>query len=361
MLGTRGCRIVEAELVERVRDLLGQRGPPFYGADEINGPMIRQWCEMVEDANPVYWDDAAARRTRFGRVISPPCMLRTWLMDRWWKPAWMGGSETADLSAAMPDLPIIQVAESMGYKYAVGVSNEGEYLEPFGPGDGRVFAVRHIPEISVEKRTRLGVGVFFKLVTEFYVETDGRHVATNRMVQFKYRGHEDSSPAPLSSKPAGTMARGSTQALDREPQGPADGGRTRRWEEVRAGERMPPLRLPITVTRCVMAAGGTRDFYPGHHDSAFARNGGAREMFVNTMFNQALLGRFLTDWGGPESFVRRLAVDMREQICAGDTAVVTGRVSAKNESDGRKLATVDLEISTDRYLAVSASASLELM
>ncbi|MCS7276797.1 MAG: MaoC family dehydratase N-terminal domain-containing protein [Dehalococcoidia bacterium] len=175
------------ELAERVKDYIGQKAQPVPGADEVNLPMIRHWCEMVEDANPVYWDEEFARKSRFGRLISPPTMLHTWLFARWWQPDYLRQERGQD-----PLGVIYRTAEEMGYTANIAVSNEAEYLEPYGPEAGRIIGVRYISEVSPEKATRLGRGVFLTIVTECYTENDNRLVGINRMVLFKYRPNSGS-------------------------------------------------------------------------------------------------------------------------------------------------------------------------
>ncbi len=120
---------------------------------------------------------------------------------------------------------------------------------------------------------------------------------------------------------------------------------TRSWDSVSEGDALPELEFgPITLTTMAMDVSGTRDLYPIHHDREFAKNNGARDIFVNTMWYQGLLGRYVTDWGGPESFLRKLGFDMRGTNCPGDTLKVRGTVTRTYEDDGKKLADLDVRI-----------------
>src|SRR5262245_27936845 len=58
-------------------------GPPRTGRDPVNEPMIRQWCEVMDDQNPVYWDAAAAKNSVHGGIVAPPTMLGAWTMQGW--------------------------------------------------------------------------------------------------------------------------------------------------------------------------------------------------------------------------------------------------------------------------------------
>ncbi len=137
----------------------------------------------------------------------------------------------------------------------------------------------------------------------------------------------------------------------------------RDWDTVFEGASMQPLEFgPITMTTQVMDASGTRDLYPIHHDREFAKANGARDIFLNTMWYQGLLGRFVNEWGGPESFIRKLSFDMRATNCPGDLLTVHGTVTKKYEQEGQKL--VDLDVRIDNQLqpdTVTARITLELV
>lgn len=134
------------------------------------------------------------------------------------------------------------------------------------------------------------------------------------------------------------------------------------WIKVEAGQQLPPLTFPVTYTTLALDVAGTRDFYPIHHDPDFARGNGAANIFLNTMWYQGLIGRFATEWGGPESFLRKLKVDMKANGSPGDTLTVRGAVLATSRDDaGRKLVDIDVRIDNRRQAdAVIAKLTLEL-
>jgi len=48
--------------------------------DAVNQAMIRHWCEVMQDANPIYTDEVAAEASLHGRVVAPPAMLQAWIL-----------------------------------------------------------------------------------------------------------------------------------------------------------------------------------------------------------------------------------------------------------------------------------------
>src|SRR5262249_58392570 len=51
-------------------------GPPSVAPDPVNGPMIRHWVDAIDDRNPVYLDEAAAKKSRFVVILAPPALLQ---------------------------------------------------------------------------------------------------------------------------------------------------------------------------------------------------------------------------------------------------------------------------------------------
>ena len=119
------------------------------------------------------------------------------------------------------------------------------------------------------------------------------------------------------------------------------------WEDVEAGETLPVLEFPITVKTLILAVCGTRDLMPYHHDPEYSKSVGNRDMFVNTMFEQALFGRYVTDFAGPESDFRETGLQMLNQLCPGDIARVEGTVTEKLEEGGEKRIKLQLSAAND--------------
>ena len=136
---------------------------------------------------------------------------------------------------------------------------------------------------------------------------------------------------------------------------------SRFWEDVSEGEELPNLEFPITLKTLVLAVCGTRDLMPYHHNSTFTKTLGIRDAFVNTMFDQALFGRFATDWSGPDSDFRGTTLRMVGQLCPGDLAVVGGSVTRKWRDGDDSLAEVTMTaLSKDHGPAAHSTATIAM-
>ena len=133
------------------------------------------------------------------------------------------------------------------------------------------------------------------------------------------------------------------------------------WKEVAVGDQMPPLIMPITVTRCVFMASASRDFAPQHHNTWYCHNKSrTREMFLGTHFNLGMLSRFMTDYGGPRSTVRRIQLQMKRTIGAGEDYRMSGVITRKWEEGDEKRVDMEITIDTELGPAYSCSATLAL-
>ena len=133
------------------------------------------------------------------------------------------------------------------------------------------------------------------------------------------------------------------------------------WEDVKEGQEVPPINLDITIKRCVMGVAGTRDYYDVHHNRDFAKANAAKDMFVNTMFLQGTVARFMTDWTGPEGEIRKLGIAMRESNYPGDILTVTGKVIKKYQNaKGEHLVDLDIVVSNPRGSSVISTGTMAL-
>ncbi|MFH9585064.1 MaoC family dehydratase [Streptomyces luteogriseus] len=97
---------------------------------------------------------------------------------------------------------------------------------------------------------------------------------------------------------------------------------------MRAGDRLPPLEIPVTRTLIVAGAIASRDYQDVHHDPDLARQKGSPDIFMNILTTNGLVGRYITDHFGPRAQLRRVAIRLGAPNHPGDTMVLTGTVEA---------------------------------
>lgn len=135
----------------------------------------------------------------------------------------------------------------------------------------------------------------------------------------------------------------------------------RLWSSVAIGEVLPPIDMPVAYSRIILNAAATWDYFPGHHNPEYARSQGQPDIYVSTILFHGLVDRLVTDWGGPETFIRRRKLRMVASVHPGDTMRIEGEVVRHYRDDqGAGLVDIDLRILTARGLCVPASITARL-
>ncbi len=142
-------------VTDEIRKLIGTESEPRVV--EVERGAIRRFAEAVGDPNPLFNDEAAARRSRYGGMIAPPTFCRS-----------LGGG-----FFNVP-LPLARALDG---------GSEWEYSEPIRPGD-RITVVSKLADIR-EAAGRMGTMVF--IVTETrYTNQFGQLCAIQRSTGIRY-------------------------------------------------------------------------------------------------------------------------------------------------------------------------------
>ena len=164
------------EFYEELKADVGREGERLVAADEVCKPMIRHWCEAMQDGNPLYTDEEYASKSKYGGIIAPPTMVLTWTMPPLWPPK------------EQPPHPFEQFLEKLdkaGF-YGILITNVAQkYLKPLFPGDHINFTYK-VTDVSPEKKTSLGGG-HFVTITFIFNNQKGETVATQNLTVLKYR------------------------------------------------------------------------------------------------------------------------------------------------------------------------------
>ncbi len=107
-----------------------------------------------------------------------------------------------------------------------------------------------------------------------------------------------------------------------------------------AGSELPPLDIPLTATLIVGGALASHDFTPVHHDRSAAQASGMSDVFMNILTTNGLVGRYVTDWAGPDALVKRVAIKLGAPNLPGDTMVMSGTVSRVDADTGEVEVTI---------------------
>ncbi len=211
------------ELETQLRAYVGKPiGPSAAARDAVNEPMIRQWCEVMGDQNPVYWDAATATASVHGGVVAPPWMLQAWTMQGWEMRE--GYAEPRNEEHRLHKL-----LTDAGYTGVLGTDTEQSFTRYLKPGD-RITVNTVIEHISEEKATGAGTGYFITTRSSFS-DQHGEEVGwlTFRVLKFVPKERPAAATTAATAQPA-------APARIKPPMGHDNGWW---WEEVAKG------KLPI--------------------------------------------------------------------------------------------------------------------
>ena len=126
---------------------------------EVEKGAIVRFAQAIGDDNPLYTDEAAARKTRYGGMVAPPTFLRS-------------------MRVMHLELPF-----EMPFHRLLDAGSDWEYFQPVRPGD-RITAVGRITDIR-ERTGRLGLMVF-TVTTIIYRNQFDEVVATQTNTLIRY-------------------------------------------------------------------------------------------------------------------------------------------------------------------------------
>lgn len=92
------------------------------------------------------------------------------------------------------------------------------------------------------------------------------------------------------------------------------------------GSLLPTLDIPIDRTLIVAGAIASQDFEDVHHDPDAARGRGTPDIFMSINTTNGMLGRYVTDWAGPDARIAAIALRLGMPLFPGDVLHLAGEV-----------------------------------
>ena len=128
-------------------------------------------------------------------------------------------------------------------------------------------------------------------------------------------------------------------------------------DEIKVGDVLPAISIPITLQRLVMEAQGNYDLSLMHHDKRAALTVGASDAFANTFFLIGMYERLLREWAGNEMRIKRIGnMRMTSFNVVDDVTTFSGSVREIND----EVVTLDMESRVGDRQTSSAFALIKL-
>ena len=326
-----------------LRQHIGKRLGPYNSFNPVSRVQIWQWCSAIGDRSPLYLNDSEQQGSAMGRAVAPPAMMQMWTM-RDVNMQYAPGSTDEHPYQIMTDL------ETSGFRSNVAVSYDISFHRYLQEGD-RAHHYTTVVSISDLKSTALGQGYFFTERVEYLDQDDGLF-AEALITYFQYQPATERANEEAGS-PAGQPAAVAENTWQPDFKDLV-------WSQLSVGEVLPTLVIPISHKLIVAGAIATQDFIPVHHNVPAAREAGMPDIFMNILTTSGLSARYLSDWAGPGSRLRRIQFKLMAPNTPGDTMTMQGRVSALEQDEGSRIVSVEFSGMNSRGPHVMGSATLAL-
>ena len=320
--------------------LKGQRKGPYLSHNPVSAAQIWQWCSAMGDNNPSYAPG--------NHQIAPPAMMQMWTMrdinDRY-----------APGSTAAPPYHVFDEMAAMGYASNVAVSYDIDFHRYLQIGE-RAKHYTSIVNISDKKNTALGEGFFVSERVE-YLTFDEKPFADALITYFQYQAAETKAEAKAQ--------RHSEQIDVVIPAVKAQASEKTDYSDIEisalhVGDRLPEVVIPITHRLIVAGALATQDFIPVHHNAGAAHAAGMPDIFMNILTSSGLSARYLGDWAGVNSRLKKLQFNLKAPNLPGDSMVMKGEVIAVTKPPSAALVTVAFTGRNSLGTHIAGNATLAL-
>jgi len=129
-----------------------------------------------------------------------------------------------------------------------------------------------------------------------------------------------------------------------------------RYDDVNVGDELPALPIPLTRTLIASTAIASRDYQDVHHDPGLAQERGSPDIFMNILSTNGFVGRFITDWAGPDAVLKAVKIRLGAPNYPGDTMTMTGTITKKEDG----VVEVDVRGANELGDHVTGTVTLEL-
>ena len=106
------------------------------------------------------------------------------------------------------------------------------------------------------------------------------------------------------------------------------------YSSVSIGDKLPSLDVPVSSSLVVGGAAASRDFTAVHHDKKQAQAAGLPDIFMNILTSNGLMGRYVTDWSGPDSTLKGIDIKLGAPNLPGMVMTITGEITAVDNDSG---------------------------
>jgi len=332
------------ELKQRIGVVWKARRPYFNTTATADA--IRHFCDGIGDTNPLHTDHGYAKKTKYGRLVAPPCFL----YSVYWAAQGRG----------MPGI------------HAWHSGDDWEFYRPIMEGDSFSYT-NELVDVQV-KKSKMARKTVIQYHEIRYYNQRGELVAKALDWCVRAGRHASAERGKYSDIKSATYSSEELKNIyaDYEKE-EIRGANPRQWEDVKVGEELAPVVKGPLSRRDIYAwlIGAGSPFMKAHGLalSFLKRHAGADMVDSKTGIADvpelvhmedtraqtigipgaydygcqriSWLCNLITNWMGDDGFLKRLRAELRRFNVVGDTTWLKGKVSEKYVEDGQYL--VDIE------------------
>ena len=278
---------------------------------EVEKSHITSFAHAIGDDNPLWSDEVAARRSRYGGLIAPPTFTRLIVN-----------------SLRLPGTTQYALPGTV----QVDGGTQWHYFEPIRPGD-RITQFRKIIDVY-ERQGSAGPLLFIITNCRFVNQLEETAVTmTGVTIRYEPGGAKNAGRPPNDNGRAPTSGTSTALAMDS-----LDGA------GVAEGDVIGPFIKHTSTQDLVKYAGASRDFSEIHYDKDFALGVGLPGVILHGALKAAYLGKLMTDWLGDPGALRSLQCQHRGMDFPSESVECRGRVVRKYVEDGQSFADCEIWI-----------------
>ncbi len=283
---------------------------------EVERSHITSFARAIGDDNPLWTDEVAARRSRYGGLIAPPTFTRLIVN-----------------SLRLPGT----VQYALPGTVQVDGGTQWHYFEPIRPGD-RITQFRKI--IDVYERQGSAGPLLFIITNCRFVNQFDETAVTMTGVTIRYEPGRANN-AGRTTKQGNGRAKVKDAADTRTVNPP-------NWAGIAEGAEIGPFTKHTSTQDLVKYAGASRDFSEIHYDKDFALGVGLPGVIIHGALKAAYLGKLMTDWLGDPGALRSLQCQHRGMDIPSESVECRGRVARKYVEDGQSFADCEIWLKNAR-------------
>ena len=304
-------KVLTGEMRERI--LATEYAPASF---EVEKSHITSFARAIGDDNPLWSDEVAARRSRYGGVIAPPTFTRLIVN-----------------SLRLPGT----VQYALPGTVQVDGGTQWHYFEPIRPGD-RITQFRKI--IDVYERQGSAGPLLFIITNCRFVNQFDETAVTMTGVTIRYEP-DRSKNAVRNTKRSNGRATAQDVAGSSTIRAPNEG-------RVAEGAEIGPFIKHTSTQDLVKYAGASRDFSEIHYDKDFALGVGLPGVILHGALKAAYLGKLMTDWLEDPGALKSLQCQHRGMDFPSESVECRGRVVRKYVEDGQSFADCEIWLENAR-------------